>query len=267
MIELNSLYNEDCLATMQRMPDFFVDLTVTSPPYSQMRTYSGSEWSFEVFQKIAKELYRVTKDGGIVAWIVADQIVKGSKTLDSFRQGLYFAECGFRMHDVMAYIKSGVRNPSTNRYGQCWEYMFILSKGAPKTVNLIKDRKNLYPGPRTKRQNAVRTVDGDLVPDRAYTIGEYGARWNYWQYSVGGGNTSKDKVAFKHPALFPERLASDMITSWSNVGDLIYDPFSGASTTGVCAKELNRNFILSEISSVYCDVSRERFLNRFGVVL
>lgn len=143
--------------------------------------------------------------------------------------------------------------------------MFILSKGAPKTVNLIKDRKNLYPGKRTQRKSAVRTVDWDLVPDRAYEIGEYGTRWNYWEYAVGGGNTSKDKAAFKHPAIFPEKLCADMVVSWSTTGDLVLDIFGGSGTTGVVAHELERQWILSEISSAYCDIIRERFLTRLNL--
>jgi len=239
-MEINKIYNENCLDTMAKMPDCFVDLTVTSPPYDNLRKYKG--YSFD-FEEIAKELYRITKQGGLVVWIVGDATVKGSETGTSFKQALFFKEIGFNLHDTMIYEKSGMANPSSNRYHQTFEYMFILSKGKPKTFNPIKDRENKYKG-----------VCGGEKSFRA----DFGMRFNVWRFANGGNNTSTDKVTFKHPAPFPDKLANDHIVSWSNEGDLVYDCFMGSGTVAKMAILNNRKYIGSEISEEYCKIAEER---------
>jgi DNA modification methylase len=238
-MELNKIYNENCLDTMSRM-DSIVDLTITSPPYDNLRTYNG--YSFD-FENIANELYRITKPGGTVVWIVGDAVEKGSETLTSFKQAIYFKELGFNIHDTMIYEKSGFANPSSTRYHQVFEYMFILTKGKPKTFNAIKDRENKYKG-----------VHGGEKSFRA----DFGMRFNIWRYNNGGGNTSKDKETFKHPAPFPEQLAEDHILSWSNEGDVVYDCFMGSGTTAKMCILNNRKYIGSELSIEYCDLANHR---------
>lgn len=235
------IYNENNLDTMGRMPDNCIDLTVTSPPYDDLRTYNG--YSFD-FQSVAKELYRVTKQGGVVVWVVGDATIKGSETGTSFKQALFFKECGFNLHDTMIYSKTGMKNPSNNRYHQTFEYMFVFSKGKPSSFNPLKDRKNKYVG-----------VHGGEKSFRD----EYGMRFNVWQYANGGNNTSKDDV-YSHPAVFPEALANDHIISWSNEGDVIYDPFGGSGTTAKMAYLNKRKCIMSEISLEYCELSKQRLL-------
>lgn len=258
-LELNIIYNEDCLETMRRMPDGFIDITVTSPPYDNLRAYNG--YSFD-FESVAKELYRVTKDGGVVVWVVGDATIKGSETGTSFKQALYFKECGFNLHDTMIYIKKGGLNSgSLKAYQQKFEYMFVIGKGVPKSINLIKDRKNKHTEPRTKMK---RQADGSYVKQIVKTS-DYGIRYNIWEYQTGKYHSTNDEIALKHPAIFPERLASDHIISWSVAGDLVYDPFMGSGTTAKVAKNLNRNYIGSEISKEYCDIAQER-LNQ-GVLL
>lgn len=265
-MEVNKIYNQNCLETMSKVSDEFLDLTVTSPPYGVIRDYHG--YSFD-FEPIAKELFRVTKSGGVVVWIVNDVTINGSETGESFRQALYFKEIGFNLHDTMIYMKSGCRYPETNRYYPIFEYMFVLSKGKPKTTNLIKDRKNIYAGSKLARENSIRTKDGQLIPNSAFKnepgreIKEFGVRYNIWQFSIGKGNHSSDDIVFKHPATFPEKLANDHIISWSDEGDLVYDPFAGSGTTGIMARQNNRRFILSEISFEYCNIIKQRFLSRF----
>jgi len=239
-MEVNKIYNENCLDTMARMPDGFVDLTVTSPPYDNLRTYNGYSFDFEA---VAKELYRVTKQGGVVVWVVGDATIKGSETGTSFKQALFFKEIGFNLHDTMIYEKSGFANPSTGRYHQTFEYMFVFSKGKPKTFNPIKDRENKYKG-----------IQGGEHSFRA----DYGMRFNVWRYANGGNNTSRDKETFEHPAPFPEKLANDHIISWSNEGDLVYDPFMGSGTTAKMAILNKRNWIGSEISQEYCEIAEKR---------
>lgn len=252
-MELNKIYNGDCLEVMKSMPDKCVDLTVTSPPYDNLRDYKGYSFNFE---GIAQELYRITKDGGVVVWVVGDQTIEGSETGTSFRQALYFKEVGFRLHDTMIYDKGKVVFPDANRYHNCWEYMFVFSKGRPKTTNLLADRKNKYITDRKK--SSFRQKDGTIKSKQVKSTPEIGIRYNIWQYSNGYMQSSADELAFEHPAIFPERLAADHIISWSNKGDLVFDPFMGSGTTAKMAMINNRNYLGCEISADYVKIAEQR---------
>jgi len=258
MIELNTIYTEDCLDTMKRMPDGFIDLTVTSPPYDNLRDYHGYSFDFEA---IARELYRVTKVGGVVVWVVGDATVNGSETGTSFRQALYFKEIGFNLHDTMMLAANKV--PLThNRYEQCFDYMFVFSKGRPKTFNplMIKNdfagtikKYNYQCGTTNEKKSAIRSgLDRNIiVKDTKY-------RYNLWWFAVGSQCSTTDEIAFTHPAIFPEKLAADHIYSWSNEGDLVYDPFMGSGTTAKMAHLLKRKWIGSEISAEYTAIANKR---------
>ena len=248
------IYNESNLDTMSRMPNNCIDLTLTSPPYDGLRTYNGYSFPFE---EIAQELFRITNQGGVVVWVVGDATVKGSETGTSFRQALYFKEIGFDLFDTMIYAKpprGAVGNNKT--YWQTFEYMFILSKGKPKTINLICDRKNKES--RDGDNGTKRLENGELLKVKRGGYSEYGRRTNIWEYGIGRGQSTKDDVAFKHPAIFPEQLANDHILSWSNEGDTVYDPFGGSGTTAKMAYLNNRKAIISEISTKYCELSKQR---------
>ena len=250
------IYNESNLDTMNRMPNNCIDLTLTSPPYDGLRTYNGYSFPFE---EIAQELFRITRQGGVVVWVVGDATVKGSETGTSFRQALYFKEIGFDLFDTMIYAKpprGAVGNNKT--YWQTFEYMFILSKGKPKTINLICDRKNKES--RDGDNGTKRLENGELLKVKRGGYSEYGRRTNIWGYGIGKGQSTKDDVAFKHPAIFPEQLANDHILSWSNEGDVIYEPFSGSGTVGKMSFINKRKCIMSEISSEYCELSKQRLL-------
>ena len=250
---INTIYNESNIATLERMPDDFIDLTVTSPPYDNLRDYKGYTFDFE---NLAKLLYQKTKQGGVVVWVVSDATIKGSETGTSFRQALFFMECGFNLHDTMIYNRFG-KYPNATRYRGDFEYMFVFSKGKPKTFNGIKDRKNIKSG--TSTIGTVRQKSGDLVRPKSFRkIKEYGCRGNIWQFAAGLNCGTKDAVAYKHPAIFPEKLANDHIISWSNTNDIIYDPFMGSGTTAKMAILNNRNYIGSEISSEYCEICKVR---------
>jgi site-specific DNA-methyltransferase (adenine-specific) len=256
-MELNKIYNENCLDTMKRMPDCFIDLTVTSPPYDNLREYKGFSFPFE---DIAKELFRVTKDGGVVVWVVGDATINGSETGTSFKQALYFMQCGFRLHDTMIYSKTPSFPAATGdkRYSQSFEYMFIFSKSEPKTANLLKDRKNKWGGCTSWGKTSERKKDGTIKERELINVQEFGYRFNNWEYATGKGNTTRDEIAFLHPAMFPEKLAEDHIVSWSNENDIVYDCFGGSGTTVKMAHKWKRNWILSEISKEYCDIAEKR---------
>jgi DNA modification methylase len=248
MLELNKIYNENCLDTMAKMPDGFIDLTVTSPPYDNLRTYNGYSFPFE---EIAKELYRVTKQGGVVVWVVGDATVKGSETGTSFRQALYFKEMGFNLHDTMIWEKTAML-PTQDRYYAIFEYMFILSKGKPKAMNFIADKPNTSGGRVQKKDKCINKGKQE-TGDGTFIRKELGRRTNSWRVSIG-----KNKETNGHPAVFPEQLANDHIISWSNEGDLVYDCFMGSGTTAKMARLNNRNYIGSEISSEYCAIAEAR---------
>lgn len=253
-LELNKTNCMDCLEGMKNLPNDYIDLTVTSPPYDNLRTYNGYGFNFK---GIAEELYRVTKQGGTVVWVVGDKMDKGSKTLTCFRQALYFKEIGFNIFDIIIYEKTSPSPPHKGRYFNSFEYMFILTKGKPKTVNLLKDRPNKYAGTYSGVVTR-REEDGSLTTKKKIEIKEFGTRTNVWQYAVGNNKSTADKIAFKHPAIFPEKLAQDHILSWSNEGDLVMDIFAGSGTTRKMCKLNNRNYIGFEVSEEYVHIDNER---------
>ena len=256
-MEIDKIYNEDCIETMKRMPDNFIGLTVTSPPYDNLRTYNGYCFDFE---NVAKQLYRVTKEGGVVVWVVGDATIDGDETGTSFRQALYFKECGFNLHDTMIYEKAGSDAPHPNRYFNVFEYMFVFSKGKIGTTNILADKKNVWGGTTSFGCRTKREKDGSLTPKGIAHVNEYGVRGNIWRYANGRNYSTKDDVAWGHPAIFPEALAADHIRSWSNEGDLVYDCFMGSGTTAKMAMTLNRHYIGSEISEEYCKIIDKRLM-------
>jgi site-specific DNA-methyltransferase (adenine-specific) len=252
IIECNNIYNIDCLVGLKYIQDESIDLTVTSPPYDELRTYNGYDWNFE---ELAKELLRVTKKGGVVVWVVGDTTIKGSESGTSFKQALFFKEIGFNIHDTMIWNKGSFAFPSKNCYHQVFEYMFVFSKGTPKTMNFIKDRKNLYVG---SRGASGRNKQGERNNGKSEVRDEYGKRFNIWNYPIGGGHCASDEYAHLHPAIFPENLVKDHIISWSNEGDVVLDPFMGSGTTAKMAKVLERNYIGFEVSEEYCKIAKQR---------
>jgi site-specific DNA-methyltransferase (adenine-specific) len=240
----------ECVAGMKKLPDGFVDLTVTSPPYDNLRTYNGFAWDFET---TAKELYRITKDGGVVVWVVGDATIKGSETGSSFRQALYFQSIGFNIHDTMIYQKPAVPfDPKCHRYWQCFEYMFVFSKGKP-ICNYIKEPcKNA--GKQKTNDYGQKRYDGSIRTDRHNServIKDDKVKSNIWFYTAGNRVEG-------HPAQFPEQLASDHILSWSNHGDLVFDPFMGSGTTAKMAVANGRKFLGFDLSEEYCKLAKSR---------
>jgi len=249
-MELGKIYNEDCLLTMQRIPGNFIDFVITSPPYDDIRNYNGYKFEFE---KISNELFRVVKEGGVVIWVVADATVDGSETGTSFKQALHFKEIGFRLHDTMIYYKNNPMPQTGNRYHQHFEYMFAFSKGNPKTFNPITETTKYHGIANMKN----RGRDGSLEYEKIERSKEKKVG-NVFFYSIGGGISTKDKIAYNHPAIFPEKLVFDQIISWTNEDDLVYDPFMGSGTTAKIAHLLKRRWFGSEISNEYVEIAENR---------
>jgi site-specific DNA-methyltransferase (adenine-specific) len=254
------LIQGDCVEEMTKMREESIDLTVTSPPYDNLRTYEGSlQWNEGIWKQVLEGLYRVTKQGGVVVWVVGDATIKGSETGTSFKQALYAKGIGFNLHDTMIWQKdtfSAVGALKT-RYAPVFEYMFIFSKGNISTFNPIKDRKNKYAGDTV--HGKVRQSDGttrDMVGKNVKIIADFGQRWNIWKQPA-----QRQRGKDCHPAPFPEQLAHDHILSWSNKGDTVFDPFLGSGTTGFAAKQLKRSFIGIEKINKYFEIAKERIDN------
>ena len=255
------IYNYDCIEIMDLLiaEGKQVDLTITSPPYDDLRDYEKSlVWNFDVFKKVAQRLYNITKEGGVVVWVVGDKTIKGSESGTSFKQALYFKEIGFNLHDTMIYAKSKIvpTDFKCNRYYQGFEYMFVFSKGKPKVCNYIRVPSK-HAGKNTISIN--RKENGDLRTDRkekqiGRVVSDTKIKSNIWEYasqSIKG-----------HPAIFPEKLAQDHILSWSNEGDTILDCFMGSGTTGKMALLNNRKFIGIEKVEDYFEISNQRIEER-----
>lgn len=242
--------NEDCMIGMDKLKGECIDLTVTSPPYDNLRMYNGFAWDYK---NVADSLYRVTKPGGIVVWVVNDSVIDGSETGSSFRQALYFMEIGFNLHDTMIYAKTNPIPLTHNRYEQAFEYMFVFSKGKTKTFNPLVDKCVTF-GKYNQRRKTGRVKEASTKNrDEVTDVNETKYRTNIWEYVVG---IKQEQV--KHPAVFPLQLAKDHILSWSNEGDTVFDPFTGSGTTGIACIDLNRNFIGFEIDKNYYAQSKQR---------
>lgn len=258
MLQTDKIYCGDSTEIMKEIPDNYIDLTITSPPYDNLRDYDS--FSFD-FYSIAKELFRITKNGGIVVWIVGDQTVDFCETLTSFDQVIYFVrEAGFKLLDTMIYAKKSYAPayPNMKRYAQTFEYMFILSKNKPKTFNPIKCNKQERSIILKEKISTFRQKDGTTKATKIKADNLIKSDCNVWVYDVGFNKSTKDTLAYEHPAIFPEELAKDHILSWSNEGDLVFDPFAGSGTTLKMAKIYNRNYIGIEISKKYCSIIEKR---------
>ena len=246
------LINGDCLEEMKNIESESIDLTVTSPPYDNLRSYNGNneKWGEHVWKALIKELYRVTKGGGVVVWICQDKCVGGGESMTSFKQALEFGEAGFRLYDTMIWNKPSPQAPTEGRYYDVFEYMFVFSKGKPKTLNLLKDRKNKSAGSVSNKETRSCREDRKIKEGKR-TVPEFSRRFNVWDVSRGKNKTT-------HPATFPESLVNDHILSWSNEGDIVFDPFMGSGTTGKMAKLNKRKFIGIELDKGYFDIATKR---------
>lgn len=249
----NNIYNVDCYKAIKEIPDKSIDLVVTSPPYDDLRTYNG--YSFD-FENIAKELYRITKEGGVVVWIVNDATKNGSETGTSFKQALFFKKIGFNIHDTMIWNKGQCPFPDKTRYYQCFEYMFVFTKGKIKTFNPIEDKPNKCFGEMVhgtdRMKDGTTKVKSAIKLGNNRTIKEFGVRFNVWDISPATQNRTG------HPATFPLQLAIDHIKSWSNEGDIVLDPFLGSGTTAIACVKTNRYYIGFEISEQYYKIAVNR---------
>lgn len=261
MIELNKIYNEDNIITCSRIDDNSINMILCSPPYDMLRSYQNYKSDTCDFERLIPELYRILKPGGVVVWVVGDATVSGSETGTSFKQALYFMECGFFLHDTMIYQKNSSSfpaKPDSKRYTQIFEYMFVFSKGKIRNdIKLICDKPNKWAGHTNWGKLSHYSKDEKVERDgKIKPVPDFSLRNNIWTYTT---SCEKDKTG--HPAIFPEQLAIDHILSWSNEDDVVYDPFMGSGTTAKACILTNRKYIGSEISPDYYKIILERINN------
>ena len=254
MTEIDLIHG-DALELLKNIESSSIDMILTSPPYDDTKNYNNSlSWNFETFKNISFQINRVIKQGGTVVWVIGDKTKNGSESGTSFKQALYFNELGLNIHDTMIFKKLNYTPLTHNRYEQEFEYIFVFSKGKPKTFNPIKIPCK-WAGTETWGKPSFYKTDSDnLTSIKKKTINDTKIKGNIFEYRVGSTKTGK----FKHPAMFPYELARDMIFSWSNENDLILDCFMGSGTTGLVCKENNRRFIGIEIVLDYYKIAWER---------
>jgi DNA modification methylase len=256
---IDRIVNCDCLDGMRLLPDGCINMTLTSPPYDHVRRYGGDLLDFKTFRRIARELYRLTRPGGVVVWIVADGIADYTETCTSARQKLYFRKVGFKVYHTMVMARTGSRWPAKVRYGDSLEYAFILSKGRPTTIRLLRDKENRRAGltyVTTRRSLSER--DRPMPKLQSKPISTHGVRPAIWAYPTGGRTTTRDRYAYDHPALMPEQMAVDHILSWSRPGDLVFDPMAGAGTTTKMALLNHRRYLGFEVNPQYHEIALRR---------
>jgi len=251
----NCIYNANCLDLMKHIKSNNIDMVLTSPPYDNLRTYSGSlDWGEHIWKPAIQELFRVIKEGGVVVWVVGDATIKGNETGTSFKQALHFKDVGFNLHDTMIWHKTAIfpHHLNAQRYKQQFDYMFVFTKGSVNTYNPIHDIPNESAGKTFQIKKKIKTSDNGRYNGRTKNlkISDFRMRDNVWREGRSGYKG--------HPAPFPEKLAYDHILSWSNEGDIILDPFAGSGTVGKIAKQINRKYILIEKESKYTDIINKR---------
>lgn len=255
------LYNGDSEEVLKGLPDECIDLVITSPPYDDLRKYNGigAMWNRDKFQSIADQLVRVLKPGGVIVWNVYDKTEKGTKSGTSLEQCLYFRDKGLNINDYMIWRKTNplpvVKQP---RYNPCFEFMFVLSKGKPKTFNPIqiptKSGGKHYKSTAKNMggENGRRMLD--------YHVNSYMTDYNVWNMPVAPNKEVYhiDGHEVKHPAVFPLQLPVRHVLTWSNPGDTVLDPFAGSGTTMVASKMHGRPCIGIELDKTYCEIIKQR---------
>ncbi|QDU80513.1 DNA adenine methyltransferase YhdJ [Polystyrenella longa] len=265
-LPLDQIIHTDCVEGMKSLPDDCIDLIVTSPPYGNLRTYDGPPYTSELFQQVAKELTRITKHRGVICWVVRNQIVKGSENCQAEREKLFFVnELSLKSHQTIILVPAG--SPPTDvshkRYANNFDYIYVFCKGdSPEYVYLHKDRRNTNVGAATKSRQH-RNAKGEIKNSGSheYIVKEWGYRTNVWNFALGYGRTTKDYHIVNHPALMPEKLAEDLITSFSKTDQLVFDPFAGGGTTLKLAMLNHRRYLGMERDAKYVEMARKRLIH------
>jgi site-specific DNA-methyltransferase (adenine-specific) len=254
-VELNKVYQQDCIVGMRKIPDGAIDLVVTSPPYDNLRDYNG--YSVDL-NETGKNIYRILKDGGVAVMVIQDQTKNFGKSLTSFRTIVDWCDnVGFKLFECVIYRKNGTEGAWwKNRFRVDHEYMPIFLKGEkPQYFNKDSLKVKSKHGGKIMTGFANRKTNGETGKSITKAINEMKCRGTVWDYLMAG---DKDPVKRKHPAPFPDKIPFDFINCFCPPNGIVLDPFVGSGSTVVGAKKLNRSFIGFDISEEYCNLTRKR---------
>ncbi len=254
-LPLNKIICGDCVEVLKSIPDNSIDLVVTSPPYDGIRKYNG--FSFNL-HSTGKELFRVLKDGGIIAMVIQDQTKNFGKSLTSFKTIIDWCEnVGFKLFETIIYKKHGAEGAWwTKRFRVDHEYIPIFLKGErPAYFNKEPLKIPSKHGGKTMTGCATRLTNGKTLKSKRVFINPMKCRGTLWDYTTCGDGT---RLKHQHPATFPDKIPVDFIRCFCPKNGIVLDPFIGSGTTALAAIQLNRNYIGIDISKEYCELAKKR---------
>ena len=246
----------DCLNLLGTLPPDSVDLTVTSPPYDDLRRYDTP--APLDLPALGRALLRVTRPGGVCAVVIQDASRRHAKSLSSFRLAVDWCDhAGWRLFECCLYVRHAAPGPWwRTRFRVDHEYVLIFLKGdRPRTFHkealLVP---TLHAGERVRRRPFARrgTPWGDPPP----AVQPLQCRGTVWRYAAS--SAERNALKLTHPATMPDKLAGDLIRCFSDPGGLVLDPLMGSGTTVVMAARLGRAYVGMDASAAYARIARDR---------
>ena len=254
-IQVNKIICEDNITYLKTLPDECIDFVITSPPYDALRDYNGYKLDLH---GLGVELLRVLKDGGICVMVIQDSTRDFAKSLTSFRTIVDWCDnIGFRLFECNIYNRQGTEGAWwKKRFRVDHEYMPIFLKGKrPQYFDKENIKIPSKHGGKIMTGANIRTKNGQ-TGSRKVKINPTKCPGTVMTFGNTCGGESKLKS--KHPAVFPNMLAYDMIECFCPEDGTVLDPFNGSGTTTLAAKCLGRNYIGIDVSEEYNKIARER---------
>ena len=254
-IQVNKIICEDNITYLKTLPDECIDFVITSPPYDELRDYNGYKLDLH---GLGIELLRVLKDGAICVMVIQDSTKDFAKSLTSFRTIVDWCDnIGFRLFECNIYNRQGTEGAWwKKRFRVDHEYMPIFLKGKrPQYFDKENIKIPSKHGGKVMTGANIRTKNGQ-TGSRKVKINPTKCPGTVMSFGNTCGGESKLKS--KHPAVFPNMLAYDMIECFCPKDGIVIDPFNGSGTTTLAAKCLGRKYIGIDVSEEYNQIARER---------
>ena len=237
MVQLNTITCADCLEFVRQVPDEYIDLIIIDPPYGNI---VKDEWDKKdvVSHDLAKELFRVLKPtGSLYCWCgigeLNQSLIKWYPIFNKY----------FHFKDLITWKK---KRGIGNRKG--WLYT------REECMWFVKDNKNFIWNKEHQYSQEEYSIEWQKRLNRKYK--RYTNVWEYTEEALQKGNQWNKK--FFHSTPKPIELLKRIIQAHTKEGDIILDCFSGSGSSGIAAKELNRNFLLCDNNPEYCYLAAKR---------